>query len=184
MPDTNSAGVNLSAAKIYFYNSGIWKQVADGANVHNDEVLQPNSHFVVRHNVATNTTFTTMGLAVTAKLRISLQTQSTTLQDNYIGLVRPAPMSLNESGLINSSAFQASPLPGTRTDELLVFDNSAVARNKSASGVYYYWNNAWRQVGAGSTDVGANQILQPGTGFIIRKYTNNVSPVWLNSPNW
>ena len=184
MPDTSSAGINLSAAKIYFYNSGIWKQVADGSNVHNDDVLQPNSHFVIRHNVATNTTFTAMGLVVTAKLAVSLRAQPSTAQDNYIGLMRPAAMSLNESGLISSGAFQSSPLPGTRTDELLVFDNNAVARNKSASAVYFYWNTAWRQVGAGSADVGANQIFQPGAGIIIRKYTNNASPLWLNSPNW
>jgi hypothetical protein len=93
MPDTNSAGVNLSAAKIYFYNSGVWKQFADGANIHNDDVLQPNSHFVVRHNVATNTTFTSMGLVVTAKLGVSLRAQSSVNQDNYIGLMRPVTMS-------------------------------------------------------------------------------------------
>lgn len=183
IPDTSSAGANLSAAKIYFYNSGIWKQFADGSNVHNDDVLQPNSHFIVRHNVATNTTFTVMGLVVTADLSVALRTQSSIVQDNYIGLMRPAPVSLNTSGLISSGAFQSSPVPGSRTDELLVFDNTAVARNKSASAVYYYWSTAWRQVGAGTNDVGTN-LVSPGTGFIIRKATNNVSPVWLNSPNW
>jgi uncharacterized protein (TIGR02597 family) len=183
-PSFTNSGINLSAAKISYYNGGTWKQVSDGAVNHNDDIILPNTHFIVRHNVSTNTTLTLMGSVATTKLAINLQTQTTTDQDNYIGLMRPAAVSLTDSGLINSGAFAASPLPGSRTDELLVFDNTTANRNKSASAVYYYWNNAWRQVGAGSTDVGANLIFQPGTGVIIRKDTTNAIPTWINAPNW
>lgn len=184
IPNSAGTGINLSAAKIYFFNGGIWKQVSDGANNHNDDVLQPNSHFIIRHNVATNTTLTTLGAVITSKLAVALRAQPSVAQDNYVGLARPVGVSLNDSGLISSAAFSASPIPGSRTDELLVFDNTAIAHNKSASADYYYWNNAWRQVGAGSTDVGDNVIFQPGTAVIIRKYTNNVSAVWTNAPTW
>ncbi|MDB6057944.1 MAG: large protein, partial [Verrucomicrobiales bacterium] len=183
MPDVTSPGINLSSTKIYFFNSGLWKQVGQGSANHNDDVLPPNSYFIVRHNVPTNTVITTLGNVVTTNLLIPLQTLATNRQDNSVALMRPVPVSLNDSGLISSGAFTASPLPGSRTDELLTFDNSATNRNKSTAAIYYFWNSGWRQVGAGSADVGTNQPLGNGTGVIIRKGTNNTAPIWTNSPN-
>jgi uncharacterized protein (TIGR02597 family) len=182
-PDRTSSGINLSSAATYFFNSGAWKQFGVGG-IHNDDIVQPNSSLVVRHNVSTSTSARVAGVVVASKLTFALRTQTTDRQDNAIGLIRPVALSLNNSGLIASGAFQASPLPGNRTDELLVFDNSVASRNKSAAAVYYYWTNAWRQVGLGSTDVGASPVLVPGGGFIIRKATNGVSPVWTNAPNY
>lgn len=184
IPDMSGTGINLSATKIYFFNAGIWKQVGQGSTSHNDDVLQPNAFLIVRHNVATNTILTTVGRVISSAIAETLQTQAGAQQDNSIGLQRSVPVSLNDSGLISSGAFSPSPVPGTRTDELLTFDNSVVARNKSASASYYYWSNAWRQVGASTNDVGNTQIFQPGVGIIIRKATNNVSPVWTNSATW
>src|SRR5205814_2182818 len=105
-------------------------------------------------------------------------------QDNSIGLPRPVTVSLGASQLISSGAFASSPLPGNRSDELLTFDNSAVTKNKSASAIYYYWNGAWRLVGAGNADVSASNVFVPGVGFIIRKNTNSTSALWTNSPTW
>ena len=184
MPDLASAGINLSAAKIYFYNAGVWKIVGQGITDHGDDVIPPNSHFIVRHNVATNTTWTAFGMVDAAKISIPLRAQLSVGQDNFIGLARPNFLTLNESGLISSGAFMASPIPGNRTDELLTFDNAVIEKNKSASAVYYYWNNAWRSVGAGSTDVGNTPVFVPGNGVIIRKATNNTAPIWSNNANW
>jgi uncharacterized protein (TIGR02597 family) len=123
-------------------------------------------------------------MVIQNKIAMPLRVQPSVGQDNYIGLTRPAFMSLNESGLISSGAFLASPLPGSRTDELQVFDNTIIGKNKSAASVYYYWNNAWRSISTGSSDVGNDAVFQPGLGVILRKATNNSSPSWINSPNW
>lgn len=184
IPDFSATGINLSAAKIYFYNSGIWKIVGEGNANHSDDVLTPYGHFIVRHNVATNTQWLVYGTVIQNKIAIPLRAQPSVSQDNYIGLMRPNQMSLNDSGLITSGAFSQSTLPGSRTDELQVFDNTIIGKNKSASAIYYYWNNAWRSVGTGSSDVGNVQVFQPGLGVILRKATNNTSPAWINDPNW
>src|SRR6478672_5238902 len=97
--------------------------------------------------------------------------------------MRPQSISLTDSQLVSSGAFSASPLAGSRTDELLTFDNSAAAKNKSASAIYYFWNGGWRQVGAGSTDVSSSNVFVPGLGFIIRKNTNSSSAIWTNTPH-
>lgn len=184
LPSTNS-GVNLSASAVCFFNAGIWKELGLGSTSENDLVLPLNSQFIVRHNVATNSTMVCAGIVTTSKLALPLSTSASTPQDNCVGLVRPLPVSLNDSGLISSGAFTASPLPGTRTDELLYFDNSIASRNKSATAIYYYWNNGWRQVGAGTNDFGTATVFGAGTTAIIRKGTNNnTSVTWTNLPNW
>ncbi|MGZ4965118.1 MAG: TIGR02597 family protein, partial [Limisphaerales bacterium] len=73
MPDLTSQGINLSATKVYFFNAGVWKQVGQGSISHNDDVLLPNTHFIVRHNVATNTVLITPGVVVTSKVSIVVQ---------------------------------------------------------------------------------------------------------------
>lgn len=182
IPDFTSVGINLSASKIYFFNAGIWKQVGQGNANHNDDVLLPNTYFTVRHNVSTNTVLAALGNVITSKVAVIIQTSTTSQQDNPVSLMRPAPVSLNNSGLISSGAFSPSPLPGNRTDELLTFDNNVTNRNKSPSSVYYYWNSAWRLVGAGTNDVGTNAVLGAGAGVIIRKGTNSTALIWSNAP--
>lgn len=180
IPDFTSSGINLSAAKVYFFNAGVWKQLGQGDADHGDDVVAPNTYLVVRHNVATNTTITTLGAADSSLWKISLRTpgNAETKQDNFVALARPVALSLNSSELVSSGAFLSSPLPGVRTDELLVFDNTSMVQNKSASAVYYFWSNDWRRVGAGSAVVGTNKVFTPGTGVIIRKSATT------NTVNW
>jgi uncharacterized protein (TIGR02597 family) len=184
VPDFTSSGMNLSAAAVYFFNGGLWKRVGQGNTNFNDTILYPNTHFIVRHNVATNTVLTTGGLVAASPLAVALRTTTTNHQDNSICLVRPVSVTLNASQLISSGAFASSPLPGSRTDELLTFDNTIAQKNKSSANVYYYWSNAWRRVGSGTNDFGNNAIFTPGTGFIIRKNTNTTSPTWITTPTW
>ncbi|MDB6056477.1 MAG: hypothetical protein JWO95_321, partial [Verrucomicrobiales bacterium] len=187
IPDFTTAGINLSAAKIFFFNAGVWKQTGQGAVDHGDDTLQLNSAFIVRHNVSTNTTFLCIGAVPLQRWSTALRTPDGSAgdkQDSYFGITRPIPVSLDDSGLISSGAFAASPLPGSRTDELFTFDNLAAAKNKSSAAVYFYWNSAWRRVGAGSAVFGATQVFMPGTGIIIRKGTNIASPTWTNAPTY
>lgn len=182
--DSSVGGVNLSASKVYFFHAGIWKQVGQNDVDHDDDILSPNTHFIIRHNVATNTTLALTGLVQNNPLAIPLQSSTTNQQDNCIGIAWPAPLTLNNSQLISTGAFAVSPLPGTRTDELLTFDNTVAQKNKSSSAVYYYLSSGWRRVGSGNTDVGDTAVFQPSAGIIIRKGTNSPSAVWTTTPNW
>lgn len=184
IPDLIGTGINLSSSKIYFFHNGLWKIVGLGNADHSNDTLQPGSHFIVRHNVATNTTWIATGAVVMEKIAISLRAFGTTKQDNPIGLGRPVTLTLDDSQLFNSGAFASSPVPGSRTDELMVFDNKAVQHNKSAAAVYFYWNSGWRRVGAGSALVGSDAVFTPGAAVVIRKNTNNLNSVWLNSPSY
>lgn len=184
LPDLSGNGINLSPVKTYFFHSGFWKQFSQGLANKNDDVLLTDSYFTVRHNVSTGTTIVTQGNVLTTKWTVPLATQSSGRQDNPVAIPRPVSVSLIDSGLISSGGFSASPSLGSRTDELLVFDGTAIGKNKSPSATYFYYNNAWRKFGAGLTDFGTDLIFTPGTGVIIRKGASVSSTAWLNSPTY
>ena len=100
-----------------------------------------------------------------------------------MAIPRALGVTLNDSGLISSGAFKESIFAANRVDELLVFDNSNAARNKSAVATYFYRNNIWRKVGDG-VDHGNDVLFQPGTGVIIRAGPDNASSVWLNDTTY
>lgn len=182
-PDLNGAGVNRSATGTYYFWQGNWRQVGAGTAIKNDDVLVPDAYFIVRHNVPVSTELMARGGVVTNGWRIPLSVRTSGKQDNIVALPRPYGVSLNESGLRSANAFSASLFPGTRTDELFVFNNSVTGKNKSPSATYYYWNSAWRRVGSGNTDVGNDIVFAPGTGVVIRKAAGSTSPTWVSIPN-
>lgn len=189
IPDVNGVGINLSPVATYYFltnatfTNGIWVQVGAGTTNQNDDVLLPDNYFIVRHNTASNTVFTAHGSVPVSKLTVPLSTETSTKQDNFIALTRPVTNTLDESGLVQSGAFLASAGAFNRSDELLVFDNDQVAKNKAAAATYYYLST-WRRVGSGTTNMGSQPVFTPGTGVIIRKQTNGVSSLWVNSPTY
>ncbi len=181
VPNLSGEGINLVPKRKYYFHNGYWKEVNSGTANRNDDVLVPEAFFIVRHNVSTNTTLTTIGGILLNKLAVPIASNTNGKQDNFLSVQRPVPFSLNESGLIASGAFSPSISPLLRTDELYTFDNNLQSKNKAASGKYYYLNGTWRSVNAGTNDVGDLKVFGPGTGFIIRKNAGSGSALWVNA---
>ncbi|HRY46596.1 MAG TPA: TIGR02597 family protein [Candidatus Paceibacterota bacterium] len=178
--NVDGIGINRSASKTFFYYGDSWKQFGQGLANKNDEVLLPDVYFIVRHNISTATSLTLSGEVLNSSWTMPVTVNSVAKQDNFIGLPRPVMTSLNNSGLIESGAFQSSSSPLFRVDELLVFDNAVIGKNRSASATYYHYNGAWRKFGAGLTDVGNLPILGPGVAAIIRKGAYAGDCFWKN----
>ena len=186
IPDFTGVGTNLSAGQVYYHWEGSWRVVGQGAAVKDDDVLHNNSYFIVRQNAASNAVVTTFGIVPTRALQISIATAAASQRDNSVALTRPALLTLTGSQLFESGAFIASPATNALTDELLTFDNVVAQKNKNPAAIYYYWSNAWRQVGAGTNDVGSAPVFAPGVGVIVRKNANGSAPTyrWINLPNY
>jgi uncharacterized protein (TIGR02597 family) len=182
-PNLSGVGINLSAAATYYYWNDAWRKVGSGGTIKNDDVILPDMYFIARQNVTSTTILTTCGIITTCPLQTFIRRNASSNQDNMFSLMRPVPVSLNDTGLIASGAFRTSPFPGQRVDELLVFNNAATAKNKSASGTYYHYNGAWRKLGSGAADVGADAVFVPGTGVILRAGPGGPA-FWLNDPNY
>jgi uncharacterized protein (TIGR02597 family) len=184
MPDLTSVGINLSANKTYYFYQGSWKAIGMGSQNRDDDVLLPDTYFIVRQNTNLTTTLTVQGSLATSKWVIPLGMSSSSKQDHPVSLPRAVGVSLRDSGLIESGAFRPSPFTYSRLDELLTFDNTAIGMNKSPIGTYYYWSSAWRKIGQGATDVGDTLVFEPGTGVIIRKGVGTETAGWTNPPNY
>lgn len=183
-PNHNALTINASSSRTFYFGGGVWQEVGQGTAVRDHVTILPDSYFIVRHNIAASTTFECAGSVLTQALRVPIGVNPTAKRDNYLGLQRPAGVTLAASGLVSSGAFAASPSPGNRTDELFVYNNSTAVKNRSASAIYYYWNNAWRKVGSGTVPFDNTAVFTPGAGFIIRKNATGTSPTWINLPNY
>jgi uncharacterized protein (TIGR02597 family) len=188
IPNFSGVGKNLSSTATYYYFSNTtdtttaWRKTTTGTTNLNDDIIQPNTYLTIRHNVATNTTFTAFGDVILTKITFPLRGNTTNQQDNALGLTRPVPVSLNDTGLTNG-AFAVTISALSRKDELYVFDNTTTNKNRSSAATYYYLSNSgWRKTtGSSSIDYGTSNIFTPGAGFYIRRATTtNVAPYWIN----
>lgn len=178
IPRSSAAGINLSAEYVYYYFTGTnpgWRRVGGGlSTLRNDDVIVPDSYFIYRQNNSTSNTHVFTGtVPATNSMTIVGTIASNTRQDNAVSLGYPIALTLAQTKLFESGGFEASSSHAARADELLVFDNSVVGKNKSAAQVYYYFSGAspgWRRVGGGLSTVRDNDlVIQPGQGFIVRK---------------
>jgi Verrucomicrobium spinosum paralogous family TIGR02597 len=180
--DGQDSGIQLAATGRYFYFAGNaskaagWYKVGATASPCGSTRLAPGQHFLVRHNIATDSELMVAGAVQMAKFRIPLHLRSAnTDQDNLVALPVPTPISLGDSQLVSSGAFVASPSPTNTRDILMVFDNATVARQKVASARYFYFSGnaskpaGWYKIGS-TTTTSDDVLLSPGEGFIIRKY--------------
>jgi uncharacterized protein (TIGR02597 family) len=190
-PDLVSTGINLSAAGTYYFFNSAWrKQGSNASSNFNNVAILPDQYVTQRQatNAADTSTVTTLGQVVLGKTRIPFYANglgSPTAQDNFVGLYRPAVQTLNETGITNAFVASISSVASGRRDQLLQLDYG-VGLNKSAIATYYYFNNGWRKQGVAATvDYGtSNNIVTPTTGFILRKQTNTVDAIWVNSANY
>ncbi len=184
--DDSAAGVNLSASSIFFYFAGTpskaagWYKVGALASTSGQQRLNPHTYFVVRHNSVGDTILTVMGGVQMAGFRMPLRTKAANVdQDNLVSLPVATPIALNATRLIDSGAFRPSTSASVHTDELLVYDNTAIGYNKSPSAIFFYFagtptkSAGWYKVGALATTADS-YTLKPGEGYVIRKQKGTV----------
>jgi uncharacterized protein (TIGR02597 family) len=189
IPNYSGVGINLAPSVTYFYFNSAWRRFGSPLTEdHSDDPIVNAGYFTLR-NAATGTTLTTLGSVLTKNTTIPLFTRvgaTSVTQDNFVSVIRPIDVKLNDLGLITSGAFLSSPSSINRIDQLLAFDNAQVAINKSPSSTYYYLNSAWRKFGQPTTTDFGNDTIAAGTGFIIRKGGTpaGATSLWKNSPTY
>ncbi len=202
LPNFVFAGSNLPVSPTYFFdgNTSKWRRVGDGGADFGDDVIAPNSYFVVRNdNGAPTLPLNSVGSVLTKKFATPLATAALQVKDNAAAMIRPVDVTLLASGLTpTDGSFVASFMGngiknGSRlvlNDQLLLFDNAQVATNKTPSAVYYYLDGVgktagWKLSGDGLTDHG-NDIIPAGTALVIRKAktAGGATVFWTNAPTY
>lgn len=193
LPNYTTIGQNKAAnIIIYHLNSGTdgvgWRAVNAGNEDKGDTILRPNEAFVLRRRGTGPLTLTNLGgVQMIRSISFIAGGNGTTGNDTYISINRPAPVTLNLSGLRNSdqsiSVIRDSVNPDNPGDRLLAFAPGE-GYNRAPNKTYYYLKDAgWRLYPNMSTDVGGD-LLQPGTAYIVRKAPNSPGKDWVNDPNY
>lgn len=173
-----NTGFNFSPAQTYYYYTGTlpgWRKIGGGGStVRNDEIIPVGAFLIYRQNTAPSNSFTLAGSVQMAASTFKVGTKVAGLkQDNMVAFMVSSPMSLAASELVQSGAFEGSPSHGTRADELFVFNNAEVKKNKSPVSTYYYFTGSpagWRKYGGGGSTVRDNDVVfEPGVAYMIRK---------------
>ena len=183
--NNSTAGINLSPSTGYFYYTGAggtgpsWRRAGSGATRLDDEVLYPDSYIVIRQDgIGTSTLLSATGTVALGERKYVLGTLAPdTAQDNAIAIEVAVPMTLAQSRLFESGAFEGTSSAGGAGggDRLLAFDDLAAAYNKSPSAIYFYYTGtggggpSWRRSGTGVTNMNTEPVFQPGKGYVIRK---------------
>jgi len=184
IPDYAAGGTNISTKYIFFIHNSIWK--LDGAldTDYGEFKLWPDSYFIIRNPILTSSTYyTSTGEVESNNLNIDLHVLPSGKRDNLVSLPRPVDVSLEDLKLGNTPAFASSTSLNAfgRKDEILVFDNAVVSRNKSASAIYFYFNG-WRKQGdTVESPLRNSDIIPAGWGFIVRKHQSAGGTVFWNN---
>ena len=190
-PNLQGVGINLVSSGTYFYYSNAWRKFGDpidGTNVNtaNDAIVYPDSYLTYRNNTGNAAVLVPVGQVVTRRLTVTLNTQTNSKQDNLVSVTRPVALTLKESGLFESGAFVGSTSTFNHADELLVYDNAVALKRKTPAATYFYYGGGWRKVGTPVTDPAFDnqQVLLPGTGYIIRKNAAPTTSFWQNAATY
>lgn len=191
IPNDSANGINLPYLATYYFSSNAngsgtsgWRIEGDNNTDRSDDILLPDSYFVVKNqNGAPTLPLTTLGAVLTKKLAVPLRTWSGGPQDNPAAIVRPLDVNLNMTGLNPADGSFTAGNGTTTGDQLLVFSNSQVGFGKAPS-VYYRDSSTmtWRLQGDLNQLDHGNDVIPLGTGFIVRKATAPTGNVfWTNS---
>ena len=188
IPNYTAAGINTGYLATYYFSNNVdgtssnvgWRKVGDAnTSQHDDDVLLPDTYFVIRNqNGAPALPFVPAGSVLMQRMALSLATSPAQQQDNPVALPRPVSVSLNASGLTPADGSFVSG------DQLFLFDNSVAGFDKGPA-VTYVYNGGWRLSSDATTDRG-NDLLAAGAPMLIRKAptADGRTVFWVNSPSY
>lgn len=204
LPDTQGTGTRLAPSSSFFYFSGAahggegWRKFGHAPTVKfDDHLLLPGSSMIVRHDSGPQTVFENLGAVQTSAFSVRLGTRAPGRdQDHSLGLGIPAPVTLAQSALYESGGFAGTATLEQPVDQLLVYNQSAAAKNRIPAFTYYYYTGSqgagpgWRLLGQPGTLQNAAAVFEPARGFVIRKAGGpapvsarwTVRPAYLNVP--
>lgn len=196
IPNLAAAGIDLASPVSYYYFSGAgpgWRKAGAPTIVANDTVLTPDVFFIVRHNVSTSTSLTFTGTVQMSTLATPVGTIAVSQdQDNAVALPFATEMSLAQLKLYESGAFAGSSSHSllNRQDQVLVWDNSVIGKNKGSGISYYYFTETsgvgrgWRKSGVPNVIANDDVVIGPTKVIVIRKKSPGgpITSLWTVKP--
>jgi uncharacterized protein (TIGR02597 family) len=190
-PDYVSVAQNKPSPLIVYYVANVgWRAAGQGSTDYADQVIRFNEAVIVRRNNIADLNLVNLGQVQMVR-SVSFVPGGDTVNgnDTFISINHPAPVTLAQSGLYNSTSPDSSVIrPSSAAfnivDRLLAFDPAATGLNPAAPDIYYYLANVgWRKVGAPNDDA-SGVLLHPGRAYIARKNRTSPGVDWLKDVNY
>lgn len=188
LPDNAGVGYNKApAAQLSFVKNTGWRSTTGDQSVDRaDFPFGPGQPLNIRRLAAQDASIITLGHVARGRQAVYIPDGATTGNDILVGLLRPEPVSLADSGLIDVgrpdlSAFQASGNAIFRRDELMAFGGDTGLNQTPRRSFYYLVGRGWREAGASGVDVGSSISLEPGRAYLLRKGAGSPGGDWIQS---
>lgn len=174
--DPNSVGTNLAASDFYFYNDGTqgdpgWFN-SSSFDPAGDVIISPEVSLTIRNNTSSEASIVIAGDVPLVPNAINVVSREGGRQDNLIFNPLPVGVTLGNSDLISSGAFEPSSNPLSPSDLLLLFDPNNSGKNASPQNFYFYNDGTQGDAGwfdASSFDPADSIEVSQGGAFIVRK---------------
>ena len=192
----NVAGINLQASLSFlycddpvnlgtpgWYAAGTFTSTSPGGVSWADYPLAPDT-FIRFRNRGAATTLTLTGAVPTSDVAtVIARLASNQQQDNFVVNPFPVAISLPETGLFESGAFQVTTDIDSPKDLLLVFDGTETGFNSQPSKIYLYCDDpanlpqaGWYASGTFAGPYGSTSKLIPaGAALVVRKAAGPVA---------
>jgi uncharacterized protein (TIGR02597 family) len=184
-PAVDSDGINPAAEAVYYFSNGTWRRVGAAFDAEFDDlIIHPDRPVIVRMNQEEDATLVLTGEVVMSELSLPVRAREAGPQDNLLSLTRPLDVSLDESGLAGSDAFETTTDSGQIKDRVVLYAGEP-GQNRIPTDAYYYFNGGWRKEGDAPTTDHGSVVIKAGEGFVIRKGEQAGDPVdyWVNTFN-
>lgn len=174
------AGPNEPKATVVSYNASSekWEESNDpGAPIVRDYLnIYPGESVFIRNETGEDKSLIVMGaVPMEAFQTLVYTTENNRPQDIHIGIRSPLPIPLGDSGL------------GSDGDQLLIFDNELTLKDKAASRIFEYLEDASPKGWYDGVDwMDSTYDLQPGVGYILRRAATPIasSTYWVGKPTY
>jgi uncharacterized protein (TIGR02597 family) len=188
----NTAGETVNrGATTYFYFGG-WRRQTTGTPLEPNTIVPPQQYVILRNRNNTGSLVFEKVMARYPWVLGAPSVAATVKNDNPMTAGQLGMFSLYELDLVGSGAFtpSTSTLPTGRKDELLVF-NPIDAINLGATTYFCTISTTnqgsvveWRRQTTGTPVVNAEEIIEAGSGFIVRRAAQGsaVTNNWVNAP--
>jgi uncharacterized protein (TIGR02597 family) len=180
--DNGRSGINKApVTTIYYRKNQGWRSVAAPSDSSAETILPPGAVFTVRRRGATDLELINFGVYYRQRRAVFVAGGATEGNDQYVSLLLPEPVTLDESNLSNG-VVRPSASPLLRADEVLVWRSANPGFNQAPDTVLYYRPAiGWLKVGD-NTPLGSSFSLAPGEAIIIRKKPSSPPADWLQIP--
>ena len=180
-----ATSINPTASESWIFRDGAWRSASDPDGPATDNsVLAAGDYLIVRNENET-LWFSSFGDVTMHANVVLLSRRVDGPVDNTKTVLNPLPVTLRDSGLIESAAFRSSIDGLRRSDMVVVYDYSEPGDAPAVIAFYIYHGGGWRKLGEPlHLDFGSDLLQGPHRAAFIRTGSQESAEtvVWRHEP--